>query len=650
MGKLYDESEWKNAEIGKIVCHEDTLDSDGLREDIADTEETLQYVSEAFKTAFENIKLVTDMSSTLNEINAPTASYFTSLENYTSVLESISSNLGVRRKFIPSMETFSTPYGFKASHQVAMEGFKEFLKKLWERIKEVFNIFFKKINIFLRRLMKYDLDVDSYEKYLEKLMSMIKSKKPAIKDKTVLIDTKLPSLLASPGMESINTDFLVEVGIGKVMNFTSAYSRARNKVIPALRAFTKDGLVQLIDHLTGELNRGELSSFISDTSSTNIAPAVNSLKDHTDDIKKQMFGEFAALDPKSLPDEVINAIQLHLDRTQIQNSQVYTMFDFVNVMNALPKNYNCFLFSPNDNYKIFVQTSKENNLYVKNSMYPITSSSNLVSLYEDYKKFSKTVDMNKFGEQIKNASEDLDDVIKKMQKSYEPLMSKFIATVTQQSINSSVEKLHHNSSIHELVDGMEKLLAIEKEKLKNASNKEARINELIAKLILISNTVSDLIWHIDELFVNERYETNFTGRVHEFLSGKSDRLNLLTTDDKGNGSEDLLSLLADKEVKKEYFYYAYTFFYTKLVEEPLENNAANPASMTQAMSNYTEEQLTAMKVNFKLFNDIVINFITAIKNIIKSLAVDMAAIYVELRFELVKYIYKNALLYDHSVV
>jgi hypothetical protein len=88
------------------------------------------------------------------------AAYFTSLESYSPIVRSLGEKLGVRH--MPSMEDFKNPHAAKDAHNFAMEGFREMISKAWEKIKSFFRDFFKKISVFVRRLIKANLDLESY--------------------------------------------------------------------------------------------------------------------------------------------------------------------------------------------------------------------------------------------------------------------------------------------------------------------------------------------------------------------------------------------------------------------------------------------------------------------------------------------------------
>lgn len=111
----------------------------------------------------------------LSKLKKGSVEYFVSIENYKLMMDNIADDLGVKR-VMPGLESFGNSYAMEASHSITVEGFWDTLKKIWEKIKEFFKAFMKKVTDFYKRLTKSNLDVDMYDKYLNKLMSDIRSK------------------------------------------------------------------------------------------------------------------------------------------------------------------------------------------------------------------------------------------------------------------------------------------------------------------------------------------------------------------------------------------------------------------------------------------------------------------------------------------
>src|SRR5690349_20246746 len=102
--------------------------------DTDDYVQDLEMIMEAFKTASNDLKLVGTMAATLNSKKPASVAYFASLESLTPFVQNIADNLGMKGK-IPSLETFQSPMAFDACHDVALEGFFDYIKKIWEKIR-----------------------------------------------------------------------------------------------------------------------------------------------------------------------------------------------------------------------------------------------------------------------------------------------------------------------------------------------------------------------------------------------------------------------------------------------------------------------------------------------------------------------------------
>lgn len=179
-------------------------------EDLEEAEDSMEIVTEAIYTAIQQRAMLSSMVTTLESKKPATDSYMASIETISSIV----SRLGVRK--FPSIEDFSNKYSSKASSEIAIEGIKDFLMKIWEKIKAFFREFWKKVSIFYKRLMKMDLDLESYEKYTEKLIAKLNINKAKLKDSNIILNSNLPKLLSDRGQEAIDVRFLLGQGMVKI--------------------------------------------------------------------------------------------------------------------------------------------------------------------------------------------------------------------------------------------------------------------------------------------------------------------------------------------------------------------------------------------------------------------------------------------------
>jgi tetrahydromethanopterin S-methyltransferase subunit B len=336
------------------------------------------------------------------------------MENYRVVLTNISSNLGIKSK-VPSLEDFKNPYGTQASHEIAVESFFSSIKAIWEKIKEVFMAFFKKISVFFKRLTNAQLDLDTYEEYLETMIAKIKAKKMVISDNKVIIDSKLPSLLANPGMESINSDFVLITGENKIKRltivangvFSSALEDIGERELKTLKEKIKEGIRYAGDP---EFTIDHVRTFLDGLRELSINGLGQIFNHSVDDIR-------------DLPETVYNAAAYQFDRDELENVRIFSLVDGNNFNESLPKNFNSY-YIMSGNEKVFVSSSVETNTYVENKLLPISNANNLVKFYEFYKKSSKNMDIKKIDKSINKFQDGIEDIVGIMKRDYVEILEK----------------------------------------------------------------------------------------------------------------------------------------------------------------------------------------------------------------------------------
>ncbi len=360
-------------------------DSDNVAELVNEYSNDLSMVTEGFKTASGELNLVTDMKCNLEGKKLSSVDYFTSVENYNLTMKHIADNLGVKLR-VPSLEDFKNPYGAKASHAIAIEGFYDFIKKIWEKIKDFFSSFFKKIALFFKRLVNADLDLKSYEEYVDDMIHTLKRKNATLKDNTNF-DSKLPSLLADEGMNSIDNNYIISLGVRKIDNL----SQTSNKLFSSLNKITS-----VISGIVKDINSDNLSD-----TKTKLESVFTTLFQHRFELN-------------DLPDITYDKVMSAFSEEIGDKSSNMLLQSYVNTRDkyeVLPKNFNMYLVL-NQSSKLMLFASSQNNTYAQNTIEPISSLSNIANLFDDYKKFSKTTDINKFSSIVAKSQKDIDDCIK----------------------------------------------------------------------------------------------------------------------------------------------------------------------------------------------------------------------------------------------
>lgn len=412
MSKLFSLNDIEDTSEAHYETLSEVVDFPSISDEVEDHSHSLSLATEALRNASNELKLVRHINASLNDKKLASVDYFTSLENYKPVLEVIASNLGSKLT-IPSLEDFQNPYGTKASHEVAMESLYSYVKKIWEKIKDIFVAFFKKITLFFKRVFKADLELENYEEYLEVMIAKIKSKKPEISNSKELIDSKLPSLLANPGMETITHDYILGTGEIKIKQLVHMINKVFNEGIENL---AKNDFKRLSDDVTELVSAG----FQKEKSLTEVTEKLDSIKQNAiNAVNKLFIHEVRSI--RELPETVYNDVYYHLDKNTETSFKATCLIDQNNSHELLPKNFNCYMITSEER-KLFIASSTENNSYVQNKIYPIPTANNLVVFYEFYRKFSKEVNLKRLDNSIKLFDKHIDSLVDCMRGKYMKLL------------------------------------------------------------------------------------------------------------------------------------------------------------------------------------------------------------------------------------
>ena len=404
MAKLFSLEQFEPVEqidsIYKDIPDNQELNRD-ITEEVSEAESDLSIIMESFAKSSSDLDILNNIKMSMCGQKEDKIPYFNSLNNYRPVVDNIAKNLGFKNR-TPCLEDFQNPYGFKASHEIAMEGFGDFIKRIWEKIKDLAHAFFKKVMLFFKRLLGHDLELENYEEYLAGMISKIKGQRLNISDNKVPLDSKLPSLLAEEGMESINSDYVLTMGLSKVKQIAHLLDTVFTQKL--------DGMGKNLSAQFGESLAKMITVMVENYAN--------------DDVMRDAFHGFkmAALDPvkgvfqhtvtmKQLDEQAYNAIMHHYTRDDFPDTEPLALVNSDDVYQKLPKNFNVYFFVGRESKKMFVCASTESNTYVKNVLNPISSRDNLVKFYDDYKKIVKRVDISRLNKTVGQIEKAIDHTI-----------------------------------------------------------------------------------------------------------------------------------------------------------------------------------------------------------------------------------------------
>lgn len=400
MGKLFagEDFEVEAKPLEQLI--EAKIENSDIPDIVEFHEDAIQVAVEGVSKAANELYIIQEVKASLESKKLSSVEYFTSVENYSLYMKSVANNLGIKSR-IPSMEDFKNPYGIETSHKIAMEGFSEFIRSVWEKIKAFFKDFFKRIMLFFKRLVNANLQMEEYEMYIEDLIHKVKkSDKSSVEQ--IKVDSKLPALLATPDVEVMKTDYLLTKGKQKM-----------------------DNLTQFTEKLYGEVDKGLMKDFERN---------LNGLKDglrskaiqaaDIDDIRHnfvEMFKKIFTIhvDYRALPDEVQSDVMSMFSTAELSTGKFYSFIPDRNTDAALPKNFNIYHVSAdveidqtNRTSKLFICSNTERNNITENKLETISSRENLLRLYDFYKKFSKEIKFEKMGRQLQDLDKQIEDSFK----------------------------------------------------------------------------------------------------------------------------------------------------------------------------------------------------------------------------------------------
>lgn len=374
-------------------------------------EDAVQVAVEGVARACNELYILRDVKASLESKKLSSVEYFTSVENYSLYLKSVANNLGVKAK-IPSLEDFKNQYSAETSHHIAMEGFVEFMRSIWEKIKGFFRDFFKRIMLFLKRLVNANLQMDEYEMYIESMIQKVKrSDKNTVT--AIKIDSKLPTMLCATDSDLMKSDHLLTKGRQKLENlsfFINGFTMTLEKsFIPEFETALKN--------LKTILSANDLT-----------ADDIDNVRNDFVDCFKSMFA-YKLSSFRDVPEEVQSDILNVFDSKQLQEANIYSAVSDRDSNSTMPNNINMYHVSTSFNVsetdrssRIFICTNSFKNTIVENTIETISSRDNLLRFYDFYKTYSKEVKMDRVEKLITHFDKQIDTLIRSIHEPFKIAM------------------------------------------------------------------------------------------------------------------------------------------------------------------------------------------------------------------------------------
>ena len=560
--------------------------------ELQDDVQSLEIATEAFKGAFEKALVVEGMLGSLQEKKPLTEAYFVAMESYRVLVDNLQLQTNVKVS-LPAMEDYTNQYSAKACHEIATEGFVEIIRNAWKKIKEFFAAFFKRIMLFFKRVLKVDMELEEYEKYLDATIAKLKANKARVPEgKAAPLTSKLPSMLAPPGIHKIEVDYLLNHGLDKVNNL--------------MEKMTEVGMKSMQAHINSDRGLPKFYRMLQDITSRYERIEKISVEDVMKDKHKvwEMGYEMISLvfkesirDARDLPDTVFQSIASSIagDPKSLVISAVSPIKgDF----GTLPRRTNVF-YATDEDHQHVVTGYMDENTYVSSSLNPITSLENLVKVYDFYKNRVKKVDLN-------NANKTIDELDAQVNKILD-LMSKRYAMVMERA--KDTDHYFEADVAHTLFTQIYDRAGVGRDDWdRNTFKKES--------LKVLDN------YSLEHPQMPRVEETNVYNVIVALLNGNTvikANFDKAVNPERGMSVMDALKIIAKH----------------------------NSFSMSIEENQQQNEELEARYAVVALMNKEISVIFTTLQTLYKSIVENYYGVYTQVRYELVKYIYDSAQLYKY---
>ena len=408
-----------------------------ILEELEDSAQGLSDATDTTEMAMEHLHVLESIKDGLTNNTLLSDRYLITLENF----KPLAGRLGL--KSLPAMEDFKNKYAAESAHTFALEGIGDVIRKFWEKIKDFFRSFFKRVMVFFKKLLKANLDLESYEKYTDQLIAKLNTNKAVIGDNSPLY-SKLPSYIANRNETKIDSTYILNVGM------------------PKIKALLKSINDMKISHGATSMNPSLVKDMVKDytqfyNQNKSGITNVDDLKASVDLLILKGMGLLAAgfnfqvPDQKSLPEEVFVALNEKLNGNQFRSEQIkiYSMSDMFSDFNSLPRETNVFIalmYDTGGEYPkdFFVRGSAQDLSYVDGKVNPINNLQALTSLYKEYKNGIAKIDLKGFSKGVDDTADEIEKLVTMVSKTIPELneMVRIKAKASSSTPNKLGDLLH----------------------------------------------------------------------------------------------------------------------------------------------------------------------------------------------------------------
>ena len=503
MGKLFNMTGEKTRASTESVATvaDDEIPTEALSELLVEGAADLSMGIEATQMAVERYEVICGMYDHMQGQKLCSGSYMASMESYSPVVQAMGARMGV--KSLPALEDFANPHAAKVCHSIAMEGFKEWISKAWEKIKSFFRDFFKKISEFMKRIVKANLELESYEKYCEQLIAKLNANNAKFNGGDTKLNSVLPGLLANRGDTQIGSDFILNVGQRKISNLLGITE-------DLLKVHAGVGMVTRLKEF-----HGEFTEFIKRNKSDNPESA-DELERSIGKMKETGHSLLASIFPcraegvSVLPVKAQEAVRTHYDGKTL-NSELFEVWSITEIddpYKELPSGVNLIL-THLDKDNFYVTAAKEDSPQVANYIEPISNLNNLTKFYKDYKSTLGKLNLSSLSKTEVQVSEEIDKILRLLQKDFGGVVDAARGLTSGKDIHALVHIVSYLKS-KEVIDDQSSLLYYNEEAINslygNSNDDQQPLERALTSIIFNTRNPSSLnnsIGEIEKLLVSD---------------------------------------------------------------------------------------------------------------------------------------------------
>ena len=624
----------KTVDMGAVLQGTD------FSEEIEDVDVLSEMVTESVQMCSGQISLASEAANNLMNRKLGSVDYLVSVENYKLITDVLASNLGVK-PFVPALEDFGSKFALEASHEVAMEGFLNFIKKMWAKIKSFFLEFFKKVGQFIKRISGANLEIDTYEKYVDDIIRKIKRKQLVLSDNTVKLESRLPSLVADLTTSEFN-DY------SEVLNKTE---NKLNRLAYELKSMYDPAKLRNTESSLKDV-RGTLDDVLKEAVSS--SPDVNLLNDKLSTVIEQLVGVVSAyylpedLSSNDVPSEVYENILRVSENVNIANIKIRSMVKPGDGPHSLPKQFNTYLALGVDK-GTYIRTSTELNTYVSSKVPPIATIDNMEKFYKTYKEFVKSYNVKDSSNILNRMDKDVTELIGYMESKYSNVVNTVNNTVYVQEKMEPFFGSDTEQQLRYIINFPEKMA-------RNITDKKIREQMFSDMKTLYTpefGVIMDILRQASEIFASiTKASVPFldSPNYNSYREGEEIIYGLISSEFlKGSDKARVESDLKDPHFLRGFVTYVIWFMQDN--KNVANDITANLQAIILKLNKYLEDNLASVGNPseileiLKTIQESVIPFLNTYKSHVTSVATDLSAIYTETRGAAIKYIYDSARLY-----